>query len=223
MAAGADTTAIGPVRRLKHHFDTLDQQFDASTLGMWVFLLTEIMFFGGMFLGYTVYRALHPTALAEASHTLYVSLGTANTAILIISSFTMALAVRAARLGQHNALRLFLIVTILLGCLFLSIKGYEYYQEALEHHVPGPSFTFTGTEPRLSEIFFFLYFAMTGIHAVHMIIGLGLMTVLLGMTSKDRFGPAWHTPVEMTGLYWHFVDIIWIFLYPLLYLAGDKL
>ncbi len=221
MAAGADTTAIPPVQRLKHHFDSLEQQFNAATLGMWVFLLTEIMFFGGMFLAYTVYRAFHPRALAEASSTLFVSLGTANTAILIVSSFTMALAVRAARLGQHKAIRIFLVLTILLGLTFLGIKGFEYYNEALEHHVPGPAYSFEGTEPNTSAIFFYLYFAMTGVHAVHMVIGISLLTVLLVMASRKDFGPAWHTPMELAGLYWHFVDIIWIFLYPLLYLAGD--
>lgn len=206
---------------LAHHFDTLEQQAEATTLGMWVFLVTEVLFFGGLFMVYTVYRNWYPDAFAAASHSLDITLGTINTAVLITSSLTMALAVHAAQLGQRRLLMLLLLATMALGAVFLGIKGVEYYQKFVEHHVPGAGFNFE--EPQFAvhaQIFFSLYFVMTGLHALHMIIGIPIILWMAGRAWRGDFGPLYYTPVEITGLYWHFVDIVWIFLFPLLYLIN---
>ncbi|HJZ80693.1 MAG TPA: cytochrome c oxidase subunit 3 family protein [Pyrinomonadaceae bacterium] len=208
---------------LAHQFDNLEQQRDAATLGMWVFLVTEVMFFGGLFTSYIVYRSLHPFAFAEVSRHLDIALGTINTAVLICSSFTMALAVYGAQKGKRRMIIAFLSLTILLGLAFIGIKFYEYYQKFVEHFVPGSSFSFPAPYAREAEMFFSLYFAMTGLHALHMVIGVGLLTWLIIFAVRGRFTPKYHSPVELTGLYWHFVDIVWIFLYPLLYLIGRHL
>jgi cytochrome c oxidase subunit 3 len=150
-----------------------------------------------------------------------VTLGALNTAVLICSSFTMALAVRSAQLGYKRALIIFLVLTLSLGCVFLGVKAVEYHEKWVDHHVPGPGFHYD--EPRYTQqaqILFFLYFAMTGMHALHMIVGAGLLTTLIVMAARNRFSVAWYTPVDLIGLYWHFVDIVWIFLFPLLYLIG---
>jgi cytochrome c oxidase subunit 3 len=203
---------------LMHHFDDLAQQREAASLGMWVFLATEVLFFGGLFATYMVYRIWYPATFGEASRSLDLTLGAVNTAVLITSSLTMALAVHAAAIGRRTALMLFIVATMALGTVFLGIKAVEYYQKFVEHHVPGAGFQFEGPDPIHAQIFFSLYFAMTGLHALHMIIGLGIMAVMLGMAWWGSFTPEWYTPVEVSGLYWHFVDIIWIFLFPLLYL-----
>jgi cytochrome c oxidase subunit 3 len=206
---------------LRHHFDDIEQQKESSTLGMWVFLLTEIMFFGGMFGGYTVYRNLYPDAFASTSRFMNLAIGAFNTIVLISSSLTMALAVRAAQLGQKKALIIFLVLTLAFGLVFLGLKVVEYHEKWADHHIPGPGFRYD--EPQFAhqaQILFFLYFAMTGMHALHMIVGAGLLTTLLIMAARNRFSAAYYTPVDMIGLYWHFVDIVWIFLFPLLYLIG---
>jgi cytochrome c oxidase subunit III len=211
------------VAGLAHHFDSLEQQTEAATLGMWVFLVTEVLFFGGLFMVYTVYRTWYPAEFATASHTLNITLGTINTAVLITSSLTMALAVHAAQLGQRRLIMLFLIATMALGAVFLGIKGVEYYAKFEEHHVPGPGFRFE--EPQFAahaQIFFSLYFLMTGLHALHMIIGFGIMLFMLGWTWKGSITAEYYAPIEIAGLYWHFVDIVWIFLFPLLYLLGGR-
>lgn len=207
----------------QHHFEDVDQQHEASWLGMWVFLATEVMFFGGMFACYFVYRHWYLQAFAEGSNRLDVLLGGINTAVLICSSFTMALAVHSAETNERKALIIFLGLTIVLGTVFLGIKFFEYHSKFVEHLVPGGSFVFPGPFERQAEIFFSFYFAMTGMHAVHMIIGIGLLTVLALQGRRGRFSAAYHTPVELAGLYWHFVDIVWIFLFPLLYLLGRHL
>ena len=205
---------------LLHHFDSAEQQKNASTLGMWIFLVTEIMFFGGLFLCYIVYRTTHPVAFVAASHELDITLGGINTAVLIGSSLTMVLAVSAAQAGLRKSLVAFLILTILLGSVFLGIKAVEYHEKFVNHHVPGPSFHFEGPEAAHAQLFFSLYFAMTGLHALHMIIGIPILLTLAWLAHRGHYGADYHAPVEMTGLYWHFVDIIWIFLFPLLYLLG---
>jgi cytochrome c oxidase subunit III len=220
------TTVHGP--ELRHHFAEVEQQRDASSLGMWLFLGTEIMFFGGMFCAYLVYRHWYFGDFAAASKTLDITLGTVNTAVLICSSLTVALAVRAAQLGQRKLLLWLLGLTMLFGLAFLGIKGVEWASKFEEHHVPGPTFHFEGTaaghteatpvDPRHAQIFFSLYFAMTGLHALHMVIGVGIFVYLTVMAWRGRFGPGYYTPIEIGGLYWHFVDIVWIYLFPLLYL-----
>ena len=205
---------------LAHHFDSLQQQVEASTLGMWVFLVTEVLFFGGLFVTYSVYRSWYPAAFAAASHELDVTLGAINTAALITSSLTMALAVHAAQLGQRRLLMIFLVLTMTLGAAFLGIKSIEYYHKVAEHHVPGPGFQFEQEHIRHAQIFFSLYFVMTGLHALHMVIGIGIMLVMLWWSWRGTITAEYYSPIEISGLYWHFVDIVWIFLFPLLYLIG---
>jgi cytochrome c oxidase subunit 3 len=204
---------------LQHQFETMEQQQESATLGMWLFLVTEIMFFGGLFMAYLLYRIWYPQAWAEGSLELDIRLGGLNTAVLIGSSLTMALGVRAAQTGFPRATVNWLLATIALGMVFLVVKAFEYAHKFEMHHVPGPHFEFEGPHARQVEIFLSLYFALTGLHALHMIIGVGLMSVIAWMAYKRRFSPDWYSPVEMSGLYWHFVDIVWIFLFPLLYLV----
>jgi len=207
-------------RRPAHHFDSLEQQHEAASLGMWVFLGTEVLFFGGLFATYSLYRGWYPDAFAASSHEMVVWAGTLNTVVLITSSLTMALAVRAAQLGQRRLLLIFLALTIGLGATFLGVKAFEYYTEFREHHVPGPGFAFEEMYFRQAQIFFSLYFVMTGLHAAHMVIGLGVMTVMFWMSWRGIVTSEYYSPIEISGLYWHFVDIVWIFLFPLLYLIG---
>ena len=206
---------------LQEQFETSAQQKEVSTLGMWTFLVTEIMFFGGLFLAYAIYRREFATAFAVASNTLDVVIGAVNTAVLICSSFTMVLAVHAAQIGNRKALIWFLILTIVFGGVFLGVKAYEWDQKFEEHHVPGPTFHLEKTDQQgPAQLYFSLYFTMTGLHALHMVIGEGLMLFLLWHAYKGRYSPSYYTPVDIGGLYWHFVDIIWIFLFPLLYLIA---
>jgi cytochrome c oxidase subunit 3 len=203
-----------------HQFDDAEQQRDASTLGMWVFLVTEIMFFAGMFTVYVAYRSLYPEAFAHASHHLDVLLGTINTTVLITSSLTMALAVHSAQLGRRRPLLVFLLLTMALGSTFLVIKGFEYAHKFHEGLVPGPWFSYHGPDAGAQQLFLSIYFALTGVHAAHMVIGLGVLSVIVWQARRGRYGSSYYTPVELSGLYWHFVDIVWIFLFPLLYLIG---
>ena len=212
---------ISPVAdaRLQHHFDTLEQQQHAATLGMWVFLMTEVLFFGGLFLTYTLYRMWYPDMFLEAHRHLNIPLGAANTIVLIGSSLTMAMAVRSAQLGERSKLVIFMILTMILGAVFLGIKGIEYTDKINHHLVPGPNFAFPAPWTQQAQLYFSLYFAMTGLHALHMSVGLGIMAVMTVWSWQGRFSPEYYTPIEITGLYWHFVDIVWIFLFPLLYLV----
>jgi len=202
-------------------FENIEQQRDASKLGMWVFLCTEVMFFGGLFLAYCEYRHLHPDSFAAASSHLSWMLGSVNTVVLLASSLTVALAVRAASLRSAGTVNLFLVATVLLGIAFLSIKGFEYYTDYREGLIPGSSFTYSSSQPgvqaREVEMFFMLYFIMTGVHAFHMIIGITAFIVLIAMSRQRALSLQ---TIENAGLYWHFVDVIWIFLFPLLYLVG---
>jgi cytochrome c oxidase subunit 3 len=203
----------------QHHFETLEQQHEASSLGMWLFLVTEVMFFGGLFLTYMLYRIWYPEAWSEGSLELDIYLGGFNTVVLIGSSLTMAFAVRAAQTGWRKGTINYLWATMLLGLTFLVVKVFEYKHKYDHNHIPGANFVFEGPHADQVEIFISLYFAMTGLHAAHMVIGFGILSVILWMAYKNRFSPQWSTPVEMSGLYWHFVDIVWIFLFPLLYLV----
>ena len=206
---------------LAHHFDSYEQQKEASYFGMWLFLAQEIMFFGGLFAAYVVYRLSHPEAFAAGSHELDITLGGINTAVLIGSSLTMALAVWAAQTERRKLLVLFLIGTIVLGGVFLGIKTVEYGHKWHEHHVPGPHFQWHGEgDPGAVQMFFNLYFAMTGLHALHMVIGMAILAFVVVWAWQGRYTRENHNFVEGMGLYWHFVDIVWIFLFPLLYLLG---
>jgi cytochrome c oxidase subunit 3 len=203
-------------------FDDLEQQHEADKLGMWIFLATEVLFFGGLFLSYTVYRYLYPSVFAAASRHTEVILGGANTAILLFSSTLMALAVRAAQLTRRKPLVWLLLGTAFLGIVFMVVKGVEYHKDFVDHLVPGTAFQWHEANPQAAEIFFWLYFAMTGLHAIHVTIGIVLMLVLALLAWRGQFQNGNYMPVEIAGLYWHFVDIVWVFLFPLLYLAGHR-
>jgi cytochrome c oxidase subunit 3 len=215
---------------LRHHFRDLAQQREATTMGMWLFIAQEIMFFGGLFAVYVVYRAMHFAAFTDGSQHLDWRIGAFNTAVLIGSSLTMALGVHAAARGQRKAIVAWLLATITLGSVFLGVKVVE-YREKFEHHlVPGAGFHYEvkdeenqRADPAIAshvETFFTLYFGMTGLHAFHMIVGIPIIGWMAVRAWGGEFGPGYFTPIEFTGLYWHFVDIIWIFLFPLLYLVG---
>lgn len=222
----------GHVPGLAHHFATMEQQKEAGTIGMWIFLLTELMFFGGLFLAYSIYRATYPEGFLYGSHLLNVPLGGTNTMVLILSSLTMAMAVYSSQTGERKKLILFLVLTLILGCTFLVIKYFEY--SAKIHADLFPAFTtyhpvtpdidpHHGIPAELQQqvrVFLWIYFLMTGIHALHMIVGAGILITLIVMAQKGRFSKEYNIPVEISGLYWHFVDIVWIFLFPLLYLTG---
>ena len=221
--APAAATRTAP-QGLQHHFDSMEQQKEASALGMWVFLVTELLFFGGLILAYTIYRWENARAFAHASLHMDITLGTTNTAVLIFSSLTMAMAVHSAATGRRKLLIWFLVATMLLGGAFLGIKAIEYTDHIHHHLFPGPGFHYPDpADARAAEMFFSLYFAMTGLHALHMVVGLGILTTLLVLARRGRFTAGYSTPVEISGLYWHFVDIVWIFLFPLLYLIGRHL
>jgi cytochrome c oxidase subunit III len=232
-------------------FQTLEQQKESATLGMWTFLITEILFFGGLFLTYTINRHTYAQVFAFSSRTIVLSWGAYNTVVLILSSLTMAMSVWAAQVGKKKLVTFFLIATLGLGTVFLGIKAVEYHDKYVEHHIPGASFDMyyctnnpavchmddaalakekkelaeaerqSGSQVAVNahaQLFFSLYFGMTGLHALHMIIGAGLLIWLIVESMKGRFTPEYNTPVENIGLYWHFVDIVWIYLFPLLYL-----
>ncbi len=206
--------------KLQHYFHSLRQQTETVTLGMWMFLVTEVMFFGGLFAVYALYRSQYPEAFAAASSHLPINLGAINTAVLIGSSLTMVLAVWAAQTGRQKMIAVFLLLTFVLGAAFLGIKTVEYADKWNHHLVPGPSFQFEGADPGQARMFFHLYFAMTGLHAVHMIIGMVFILMWVPRALRGEFTREWNDPVEILGLYWHFVDLVWIFLFPLLYLIG---
>ena len=213
---------------LQHHFDNMEQQREAGTLGMWVFLITEIMFFGGLFTGYVIYRILNAESFAAASNHLDVKLGALNTIVLIVSSLTMALAVYYSQTGHRRNQILFLLLTMALGATFLVVKGFEYADKFKHNLFPGLNFQWTGHLPAGAtvhgvQMFYWIYFAMTALHALHMIIGLGILAFLVYFAWRGRYTPEYHAPMEISGLYWHFVDIVWIFLFPLLYLLGANM
>jgi cytochrome c oxidase subunit 3 len=199
-------------------YATLEQQDEAAQLGIWVFIATETLFFGALLLGYAVLRNAYPVAFAEAGRETKLVIGTVNTAVLLTSSATMAWAVHAAETGRRRLLASLLAVTAFLGLAFMALKGIEYVQEYREHLVPG--LNFDPARGSTVELFYFLYFTLTGLHALHLTIGIALVLFLAVRAWRGAFSPAHYTPVEVTGLYWHFVDFVWIFLYPLIYLNG---
>jgi cytochrome c oxidase subunit III len=206
---------------LQHHFEDLNQQHEASTLGMWMFLATEFLFFGGIFCAYAIYRAMYHEAWKAGAHHQNWQIGAANTVVLIGSSLTMALAVWAAQTNRRKLTVWMLILTLILGGAFLGVKGFEYAEHIHEGLFPGANFTYVDPDPALTpgvQLFMVFYFAMTGMHALHMVIGAGLLIYFIYRAWRGDFGDEYYGPVEVMGLYWHFVDIVWIFLFPLLYL-----
>ena len=209
-----------PHPSVAHQFDDTEQQYEASSLGMWTFLITEIMFFGGLFALFAVYVSAYAEAFAEGSRHLDLVLGATNTVVLLGSSLTMAMAVRSAQTGRRNGQVVYLLLTLALGLVFLGIKAVEYGHKFEQHLVPGPNFSFPSPLAQNVQLFFSFYFAMTGMHALHMVVGVGLLSVLLFQAWRGRYTAEYFTPVEVSGLYWHFVDIVWIFLFPFLYLVA---
>lgn len=221
---------------LHHHFATIDQQREASNFGMWLFLLTEIMFFGGMFTAYLIFRNWYYPAYVAGSHWMVLWAGTVNTTVLICSSFTMAMGVYSAETRNRKNLLRYLSLTLVLGFIFLGIKAFEWHDEWVHHHVPGLNFStsdFTHVDPRYpadkplpldmaekTQSYFSLYFMLTGVHALHMIVGVSILIVLIINAYGGAYTTGHMTVIENFGLYWHFVDIVWIFLFPLLYLIS---
>lgn len=201
-----------------HHYETWEQQHSANLLGMWVFLATEVMFFGGMFLAYIIMRSIYAVPFSQAAEHQNLLAGSINTFVLIFSSLMMVLAVRGAQLGQRKTMVFFLLATAALGTVFLGIKAFEYWQHIHEGLAPGINYSFDrATTANLQALFFWLYFAMTGVHAIHMIIGIVLVLIVAIRGWRGSFLRERYTRVEQLGLYWHFVDVIWLFLFGLFY------
>jgi len=197
-----------------------EQRRDADRLGFWIFLATELLLFGSLFTSFAAYAALYPTVFRQASLHLNLTLGAFNTGVLLLSSLTMALAVRSLRVGDRRALTWLLASTAGLGVLFLGLKFAEYFEHYQQHLAPGFGFAYPGPQPEHAEMFFVLYFVMTGVHAFHLTIGVILVATMLVLILRGKFSPEHYMPLDLVGLYWHFVDVIWVFLYPTLYLIG---
>ena len=205
---------------LQHHFAEMGQQFDASKIGMWLFLVTEVLLFGGLFVGYGIMHAKHSAAFMEAHHQLSRPLGVTNTIVLLVSSFTMVMAVWSAQTSKRKLLILFLTLTLLLAGTFLVIKGFEYHHKFAEGLLPGQYYTHQGDTVPGQFLFFSFYFMMTGLHGIHVILGMAAITWLLLRAIRGDFNAAYYGPVDLVGLYWHLVDMIWIYLFPLMYLIS---
>ena len=214
--------------RLEEQYENLEQQHEVAALGMWVFLATEVMFFGVLFLGLGVYRFRYPEAFERASEKLNWIIGGLNTVVLLVSSLMMVLAVHYAKVGHRKRLVLFLGLTALLGVCFLCLKAFEYYSDYRDNLIPGWRFepeewTREGLRPeKVAQVKLFLlfYWIMTGTHALHVTIGIGAVLTMMVLARRGHFSPVYYSPVDVTGLYWHFVDVVWIFLLPMLYLLG---
>ena len=205
---------------LAHHFSDPEQQLESGKLGMWLFLATEILLFGGLFCAYTIFRSLHPAAYTEAHHFLDWRLGGLNTIVLLISSLTVALAIRSAQVNSKSGIIINLVITLACAATFLVVKYFEYSHKFHDGLLPGYYFTANVHNPDQTHIFFGIYFLMTGLHGIHVVIGMTVIVWLLWRTVRGDFGSHYFMPLELGGLYWHLVDLIWIFLFPLLYLVG---
>jgi cytochrome c oxidase subunit 3 len=210
-----------------HHFDDLEHQQQTTLFGMWVFLTTEVLIFGGMFTGYTVYRMQYAAAFAAASQHLNLWIGGANTLVLLTSSLTMVLAVHAVKHGLHRTTVVQLVLTAALGSTFLGLKAVEYYLDYRENLIPGWAFdpaqwSAPNVRPQNVELFLIFYYCLTGLHAVHLLIGIVIVLVLAWLARRKHFSAGYYAPIESWGLYWHFVDVVWVFLLPLLYLIGSR-
>jgi len=204
-----------------HHFESASQEFSANKFGFWLFLATEVLLFGGLFVAYVVFRNLYPEMFHEAHRHLDRTMGATNTIVLICSSLTMALAVRSAQTDRPKQLIGFLIVTLLLAATFLVIKYFEYMAKIHHGLLPGYLYNPHGEgNPVNGNIFFALYFLMTGLHGLHVVAGMTAISWVLVKAMRRQLSSEWYTPVELTGLYWHLVDLIWIYLFPLFYLIG---
>jgi cytochrome c oxidase subunit 3 len=205
---------------LAHHFSEAEQQRESAKLGMWIFLITEVLLFSGLFTAYAVYRAWFPDMFMNAHKFLNLTLGTLNTLVLITSSVTVALAIRSMQLNNRRQTIIFLVVTLFLAATFLVIKYFEYSHKFHLGQLPGKYYTFTGVEGTNPHVFFSVYFLLTGLHGIHVIAGMIAIGWVLRRTIKNHFSAEYYTPIENAGLYWHLVDLVWIYLFPLLYLIG---
>jgi cytochrome c oxidase subunit 3 len=211
----------------QHHFTTMEQQFDTSKIGMWLFLATEVLLFGGLFVGFGMMQARFPEEFKEAHEHLQRPLGALNTVVLLFSSWTMVMGVLAARTNQRKKLVIFLIITILCACVFLGVKYFEYSHKFEEGLLPGHFYTHVGDKVLINghpspgyATFFSFYFMMTGLHGIHIIVGIGLLAWIAVRGNRGEFNSSYYTPVDLVGLYWHLVDLIWIYLFPLYYLIS---
>jgi cytochrome c oxidase subunit 3 len=221
MSAPAESTSQGsPQFHVAHHFDKADTQFDAGRMGIWLFLVTEVLFFGGLFCAFFVFRSWYFDSFVEAHHHLDKVMGGINTIFLITSSLTMALGVRSAQTGNKKLTTLMLLATLAFAAGFLVIKYFEYGHKFHDGLLPGQYFHAAGFHTAHPSVFFSIYFTMTGIHGLHVVIGMGLIMWILLRNQKGEFSGRFYAPVEGVGLYWHLVDLVWIFLFPLLYLVG---
>jgi cytochrome c oxidase subunit 3 len=219
--AAVASDGLSPQYHVAHHFESADAQFDSNRMGVWLFLVTEILFFGGLFCAFAVFRTWYLDGFVEAHHHLDKVMGALNTLVLITSSLTMALAVRSAQTANKKATTILLAVTIALAGVFLVVKYFEYAHKFHDGLLPGASFHAEGfLHPKQASLFFAVYFMMTGVHGLHVIIGMGLITWILIRNQKGHFSGRYYSPVENVGLYWHLVDLVWIYLFPLLYLVG---
>jgi cytochrome c oxidase subunit III len=212
--------AAYPVHHVAHHFNNAEDEFEAAKQGMWIFLVTEVLMFGGLFVAYGIFRGLYPEMYVEAHHALQMKMGAINTVVLITSSLTMALAVNATQRGRKDRAILMMVLTILLACCFLVVKYFEYSHKFAEGLLPGGYYTNKEITNPKAPLFFSLYFLMTGLHGIHVVIGMSLIGWMIKRSAKNEFGPNYYTPVELVGFYWHFVDLVWIYLFPLLYLVS---
>lgn len=213
-------TAIDNKSHVQHHFSDAEQQRDSAKMGMWLFLLTEMLLFGGLFCAYAVFRSWNPEMFVNAHRFLNVELGTLNTIVLITSSLTMALAIRSLQIDNKKQAVSFLVATLVFAAIFLVVKYFEYSHKIHLGQLPGKYYTFQGVEGTNPHIFFGIYFAMTGLHGIHILAGMIVIAIMLYKTVTNQFSSQYYTPVENTGLYWHLVDLIWIYLFPLFYLIG---
>jgi cytochrome c oxidase subunit 3 len=212
---------------LHHHYDTPEQQFDAAKFAMWVFIVTEILMFGGLFVAYGIFRSQEPEIFHLAHEHLNKIMGSVNTIVLLFSSLTAALAVREAQLGNRGRVSMYLIVTVLCACVFLVIKYFEYAHKFHDGLLPGRYFfahlhTHPGEHPLpyRAHMFFALYFMMTGLHGIHVLVGMSILIWAIKVNMSGKITPEYFTPIEIGALYWHLVDLVWIYLFPLLYLVG---
>ncbi len=216
---------MGPAEPIiSHHYRTREQQDETAFIGMWLFLAQEIMFFGGLFVAYAVYRYMYPITWYEGSAHLNFPLGTFNTVVLLASSLTMAMCVYSTQVGKWKQQVTYLISTVLLGIVFLGVKVIEYADKYNHGLMPGINWNpdpGTFTDPARTQLFYVMYFIMTGMHAFHMIIGFGIGSVFIYLCLKKEYGPNKYLPIEFFGFYWHFVDIVWVFLFPMLYLISS--
>ncbi len=214
--SSSDAQAHNP--HLAHHFETIEKQDSAVRLGMWLFLATEVLLFAGLFLGYTVYRHFYHEAFHEASRHLDLWAGATNTVVLITSSLTVALAYWAIKQDKQKLCAGLLIFTIVCACVFLVIKAIEYHHKFEEGALPGAWYHFAEVTAPGANLYYTIYFLSTGLHAIHVIVGMSILIWVLARVLKGHFSSSYFVPVELGGLYWHLVDLVWIFLFPLLYL-----